>query len=157
MSKFILSFFKRLTINLRFGRGGLQNQSSEINSINFPAIMKFVAFDSAIPLNRDDPFELRYEQCMGVVNPFDPLIVSYNSFLFLKYLFDDNHVLATVSKCKSTRQLNTLLNFIYDGGGEGMVCREPNSTYQPGKSESLKKIKVLGILNSCILHLFNLF
>lgn len=44
-------------------------------------------------------------------------------------------------KCESKMQLRDHIQMILEGGGEGMIMREPESLYQGGRSNSLFKFK----------------
>lgn len=45
-------------------------------------------------------------------------------------------------KCNGTGHLLQLLDTVEKGGGEGLVARNPNSPYVPGRSNSMLKVKV---------------
>ena len=53
------------------------------------------------------------------------------------------YILLACQQCPSKNHVQKSLRFILDTGGEGLVIRRNKSTYQPGRSASLLKFKVL--------------
>lgn len=65
--------------------------------------------------------------------------------LIEKLLGDGKHKyleLAPREICKSTTHLEAFFQDIIDGGGEGIILRDPSSLYVPGKSVGYLKHKV---------------
>jgi DNA ligase-1 len=50
--------------------------------------------------------------------------------------------LVDLVKCKGKSHLKEYFNKIIEKGGEGVILREPQSVYKPGRSTSLRKYKV---------------
>ena len=46
-------------------------------------------------------------------------------------------------KCKGIEHLKEILKEIVSKGAEGIIINEPNSIYSFGRSENIKKIKVI--------------
>ncbi len=62
-----------------------------------------------------------------------------------KRLAEKDHphlALARYHKCIDTVHFDTLFQDIIDGGGEGIILRDPQASYEPGRSSSYLKHKV---------------
>jgi len=109
-----------------------------------------MAFD--IPLNMGD-----YEERYQTLGNFFLLI----SFLIIDFvfpppsLFPENYFAAEPCKyvevapkhvCTGTNHLEKIFQDIMDGGGEGIIIRDPNAPYQAGRSRGFLKHKVLTLI-----------
>jgi hypothetical protein len=90
------------------------------------------------------PFEQRYSLLTQNIIPHNPFAVSHITacIFFWRFNFDLMYVLLACHQCISKTQVQQSLRLILDTGGEGLVIRENKSLYQPGRSDSLCKLKV---------------
>eukprot|EP00026_Physarum_polycephalum_P002219 Phypoly_transcript_02224.p1 GENE.Phypoly_transcript_02224~~Phypoly_transcript_02224.p1 ORF type:complete len:937 (+),score=116.21 Phypoly_transcript_02224:57-2867(+) len=97
--------------------------TSTLKRINW-GLLRIACFDEASQLMRDRPFEERYAHILSHYPVDHPSIIIAPRF-----------------QCDSTFLLTSSLQYIVDGGGEGIILRKPNSLYLYGRSASLLKVK----------------
>jgi ATP-dependent DNA ligase len=59
-----------------------------------------------------------------------------------KKIFDSNNIVAPRVWSLDEKITNILTHCVIDNGGEGVILRKEKSTYIPGRSTSLVKLKV---------------
>eukprot|EP00026_Physarum_polycephalum_P003691 Phypoly_transcript_03705.p1 GENE.Phypoly_transcript_03705~~Phypoly_transcript_03705.p1 ORF type:complete len:765 (+),score=83.89 Phypoly_transcript_03705:12-2306(+) len=85
--------------------------------------LRFVVFDSPSSSLNTSPYEERYALLLDHVTADCPIIPTANTYLKSKY------------------HLKMYVKSIFNNGGEGVVIRQPESSYHHGKSRSLVKFK----------------
>ena len=80
--------------------------------------------------------------------------LSYENRLsrLLSYQWPSHIQIVNSVKCNSNDHLQNFLKNITLQGGEGVILREPNSLYKTGRSNSLKRFKVL--IKICVFCVF---
>ena len=116
-----------------------------------------VAFD-ALPLTSlETPFEERYDDLTTKIPNNHPFVVSLLFLFFIFYYFYSNLITSVLIVffdstntvtfrvlCIGLNHLRTFADeIIQNGGGEGLICRRVASHYEPGRSSSLLKLKVM--------------
>eukprot|EP00026_Physarum_polycephalum_P001205 Phypoly_transcript_01206.p1 GENE.Phypoly_transcript_01206~~Phypoly_transcript_01206.p1 ORF type:complete len:647 (+),score=92.12 Phypoly_transcript_01206:1465-3405(+) len=86
--------------------------------------IRVIGFDDPTPATHSLPFELRYTSLILHIPLHHPFII-----------------LAYRSQCTGKLQLDRLMEFIAQNGGEGVILRKPGSVYDHGRSSSLVKVK----------------
>eukprot|EP00026_Physarum_polycephalum_P001929 Phypoly_transcript_01932.p1 GENE.Phypoly_transcript_01932~~Phypoly_transcript_01932.p1 ORF type:complete len:927 (+),score=132.48 Phypoly_transcript_01932:220-3000(+) len=112
-----------------FGRGrymdaakfSLRNPESPPKWAN----LRFVVFDCPDPASQSLPFESRFASLVSGVP-------RKHSFINI----------AVNARCVSRKHMLHSVRSIVEAGGEGVVLREPESLYVPGRSDSYSKFKV---------------
>ena len=104
---------------------------------------KYVVFD--VP-NHTGTYKQRYEALGGrIIPPFDHVLLTL--FLNLEQLVGNKAhpyiQLAYKEKCRDLAHMETFFQDVIDKGGEGIILRDPEAPYQPGRAPGYLKHKVL--------------
>ena len=109
------------------------------------------AFDCPMVGLQNKPFEVRYRHLLSQSSSSNPMVISYHLssffsflffFLYFSTLFDELYIVAARLLCNKDTKINYLVQQIIDDGGEGAIIRKFGSFYDPGRSQSLLKLKV---------------
>ena len=103
------------------GRCGFEALMSALNSKDTEWVgIQYYVFD--LP-SLNGPYEERMERLNDISLP-------------------DHVKVVEVKKCAGPRQLEDHIDSIVHAGGEGVMARKPGSTYSPGRTPDLVKLKV---------------
>ena len=119
----------------------------------FYFVFRVLLFDVPSSDFRGKPFEARYKHILANINNAHPFAVSFSFlqclhllfFLFsliFYFFFDHFNVVVARIKLRSARQLRVLVKEIIDKEGEGVILRQAESLYLPGRNSALIKLKV---------------
>eukprot|EP00026_Physarum_polycephalum_P003058 Phypoly_transcript_03067.p1 GENE.Phypoly_transcript_03067~~Phypoly_transcript_03067.p1 ORF type:complete len:822 (+),score=139.06 Phypoly_transcript_03067:68-2533(+) len=100
----------------------IEGKAREMSEWNF---LRILIFDCPAPALADLPFQARLTELLAVINSSHPFLVFIPHFL-----------------SKSRKHLESTLEGILQDGGEGIVLRKVNSTYIPGRSDMMYKLKM---------------
>jgi len=103
---------------------------------------KYVVFD--VP-NHTGTYSQRYEVLGRRIHPFDHFLFNFISKLE-QLVGNKAHPyiqLAYKEKCRDLAHMETFFQDVIDKGGEGIILRDPEAPYQPGRAPGYLKHKVL--------------
>eukprot|EP00026_Physarum_polycephalum_P002670 Phypoly_transcript_02678.p1 GENE.Phypoly_transcript_02678~~Phypoly_transcript_02678.p1 ORF type:complete len:822 (+),score=110.18 Phypoly_transcript_02678:190-2655(+) len=114
-----------LDAELWYGRGFYQESQRLFSSPNPElSFLRIITFDNAAPTRHNAAFEERYNDLLGSV-PYGHQFI----------------IIAARLRGYNKKLISFVLDNIMEDGGEGVIMRRHNSTYEPGRSENLVKIK----------------
>lgn len=72
---------------------------------------------------------------------------------FLHQMEIPSHVrIAETTQCRSMQHMNQVLTSVCHNGGEGIVAKDPQALYSPGRTQALLQIKVKFVFTSLIVR-----
>jgi len=131
---------------VRFGRDKFQealkiSNRGETTDIDWPNF-KFMVFD--IP-NNNGTYEQRYSLLGIKISSTNHLVIASNSYFQETKLQDSTSKFLEIAPkqiCTGTDHLDKIFQDIVDGNGEGVILRDPDAPYKPGRSSGYLKHKV---------------